>query len=111
MAQKTKTGKNSTPTNADLRYIITMAITGHNSPTNLAREMFKPCKDWWSVVVSNKKNILVSDVVFLFMFTWWEYAYAHPVYVTMTSSSPGSWSNEPILWLKILLDSRLYTSL
>jgi len=44
---------------------------------------------------------------FVFMFTWWEYVYAYPVYIPMMSSSPGSRPNEPITCLKVLLDSRL----
>ena len=49
---------------------------------------------------------------FLFMFTWWQYAYAYPVYIPKMSSFPGNRPNEPILWLKDVLDSRiLYESL
>jgi len=33
--------------------------------------------------------------------------YAYPVYIPMASSFPGSRPNESILWLKVLLDSRL----
>jgi len=47
------------------------------------------------------------DVGFLLTVTRWEYVSAYPIFIPMTSSSPGSWPNEPILWLKVLLDPRL----
>jgi len=42
MAEKTKFGKNSNPKNADPGYITPMAMTGHNSPADYVRELFKP---------------------------------------------------------------------
>jgi len=45
MAHKPNFDKNSTPTNVDPEYIIPMAMTGHNSPAESARELFKPSKD------------------------------------------------------------------
>jgi len=34
MAEKTKIGENSAPTNADLRYIILMPVHGHTLPAD-----------------------------------------------------------------------------
>ena len=42
-------------------------LPGNNSPSDWARELFKPCKDWWRYVVCNeKKNDSVYDVCFCF---------------------------------------------
>jgi len=42
MAQKIKSGKNCTPTNANLRYFTSQDITVHNLLPDDAREQFKP---------------------------------------------------------------------
>ena len=58
MAQKTKNGQNFAPKNTHLGWIPPVTVAGHNSPSEWARELFKPSKDSWSHVVCNKKNIL-----------------------------------------------------
>jgi len=40
MAQKTKIGKNSTPSIADPGYFMPIAITGYNAAADCARELF-----------------------------------------------------------------------
>jgi len=57
MAQKTKSGNNCTPTNVYPGYISPRAITGHYSPQNYAKELFKPFKDGKRLVVCNKKEL------------------------------------------------------
>ena len=64
MAQKPKCGKNYTLTNANLGYITPQDITGHNSPSDYARELFKPCKVDKSLVLCYKKNVSVLDLRF-----------------------------------------------
>ena len=61
MGQKTKNGQNFAPTNADLGGIPPLTVAGHNSPSEWAREPFKPSKDSWSHAVFNKKKILILD--------------------------------------------------
>jgi len=45
MAQKLKSGKHCTPTNVNLGYSTPQDITGHNSPSDNVRELFKPSND------------------------------------------------------------------
>jgi len=47
----------------------------------------------------------------LFMFTWYMYVYAKPVYIPVTSSFPGSWPKEPILVSKFYVILGYNTSL
>ena len=99
-----KTCKNSTPTNGNHGYICT---NGHNSSVDWARELFKPSEAEENRVVPNRTKLLFWISGLLLMFTWWECVYAYFVYISITSSFSVTRENEPISWLKFLLDSRL----
>ena len=108
MAQKPKNGQTSNfaPTNAILGGIWPLTVTGHNSPSEWAREPFKPSKDSQSHVVFNKKNILILD-----------FGFSVDVYIMrgclcifgfslMTSSSLPLRPAEPFFWHKVFFDFR-----
>ena len=102
-----KIGKNCTPTNANVRRKAPRAIDGYNSLSEWARELYKLSKYSWSLVVCNKRNSFSFGCRFFVYVYIMGGRFCIFVYIWMTSSSPGNRPIEPILWLKVFLDSRL----